>query len=176
MPAFVYYWGPRFMLKSVGHLSLSLSDGTYISHWPGGGTSGLIKNSGKSESLERDIEMEKRSYDKKLQIPTELIDETSIKNWWEMCNLKYHLLTSNCSQVILLALVAGKMFKYLPRDHTPKYIFSLIQFVLVYRGFIKVNWVKYCVELMTYGGKALINLDERTVYPNRLLQNNKYYD
>lgn len=37
----VYYWGPRLSPFRVGHLSIQLEDGTYISFWPGEAPSGI---------------------------------------------------------------------------------------------------------------------------------------
>jgi hypothetical protein len=93
----------------VGHISLELSDGTYISHWP-------VKHKGTKStptspklSLQEDIEAEKRPPDEVLDFPKEFLNEGLIKEWWNnfIKSGRYNLATSNCAHIVSEALKAG---------------------------------------------------------------------
>ena len=87
MTVTIYVWLPPG--DQVGHASMRLGNGTYISLWPGEdkmGTTKKRKKIGKgkkqqheerSESLEDDIEPEERSYDKLFYI--EELNEAAVE-------------------------------------------------------------------------------------------------
>lgn len=107
--ATIYVWRPGF--KSVGHVSMKLSDGTYISHWPE--NKGIFKKysfkpvKGKQNtSLEEDIKTEERDPDNCLELSEEFFDSSEISIWWKSYKkkLRYHFFTSNCAHVVCKAL------------------------------------------------------------------------
>jgi len=106
----VYFWKPN--LPQAGHLSLGLSDSiTYISHWPKESKHTVFSVEAKQmPKLEDDIRAEGRSYDAKLEIDTEMIDEPSILEYWNeltSSSSKYHALNKNCAQIVLNCIQVG---------------------------------------------------------------------
>ena len=111
----VYIWLPQGI--TVGHASMQLSNGTYISLWPGEDKMGkTIKQIGiamgtkqhyenLSDSLDEDIHREKRPPDHVFSI--EGLDETAIQSWWDSFNEKWHLLSQNCCDTVIGGLRAG---------------------------------------------------------------------
>ena len=89
MTVTVYVWLPRG--GQVGHASMGLGNGTYISLWPGENKTGKKKkqkkvnkekkeqHSERSDSLDEDIANEERSYDSSFNI--EGLDENAIQRW-----------------------------------------------------------------------------------------------
>ncbi len=103
--ATVYLWKPKVFSASVGHISLQLNDGTYISHWP---VSYPLTASKKGASLQDDEVMEKRPFDEKIIIPANMINQAGIKKWLEKDYPKYYRLTEqNCARVVHDALRGG---------------------------------------------------------------------
>ena len=62
---------------SVGHASMELGNGTYISCWPGEEEEQYDK---RSNSVKKDIQRERRKYDRMFMI--EELDEEKIQQWW----------------------------------------------------------------------------------------------
>lgn len=132
----VYYWAWRD--GNVGHLSMSLSDGTYLSYWPQDAVN--VKNDLFSKcpgsqlpNLRSDIESEGRQPDVTESIPSGAIDEYKIKTWWSNIirrGTEYNMLWSNCSHMIRRALEVGGLdrkmcevkwyspFRYVPVEDT----------------------------------------------------------
>ena len=120
MPVTVYIWDSH-VTKRVGHTSLALSDGTYISWWPHpdakkrlptGHTK--ISKASPTPTLEDDIR------DEDGQKPTNInvggLDETAIKKWvdFKTKETEWRLLDQNCSMVVFKALCAGGALERLP--------------------------------------------------------------
>ena len=110
---YVYYWENNFLglsknttPGSIGHMSLRLSDGTYISHYPG--KDGIFKKGGLQHSFDYDISELGKKY-KPVKLPSGLVDEDKIRTWWivykETAN--YNLVSNNCAQVVVRALKEG---------------------------------------------------------------------
>ena len=111
----VYVWLPRG--GQVGHASMCLGNGTYISLWPGEDKMGKKKKRKKiekekkehhnerSESLEEDIDNEGRSYDKSFVF--EGLDIDAIQQWWDNFNTRWSLLGQNCCKTVIDGLRAG---------------------------------------------------------------------
>lgn len=102
-----YLWRPRLLEKSVGHIALALSDGTYISFWPPSPT--LLKKSGRSQSYEEDVRVEGRPADDELLLPDDLVNQHAIRTWWKRYSVAYNLVTNNCADVVLQALKVGNI-------------------------------------------------------------------
>ena len=115
MTVTVYVWLPR--LGQVGHASMRLENGTYISLWPGEDKTGKKKkrkkvkkgkkenHSERSESLEEDIENEDRRYDSSFVIKG--LNEIDIQTWWYNFNITWSLLGQNCCKTVIDGLRAG---------------------------------------------------------------------
>lgn len=123
----VYVWmpGPNGTEMSVGHSSLWLTCGTYISWWP---QDGVKLKSPKSRASRSDLTTDKQEEgrDPDWRITIKGLNEGAILNWWEQFGLvrgrtvlqgplpAYQLYTQNCSTVVALALRVGGSEKYLP--------------------------------------------------------------
>ena len=106
----VYVWMPVDNL--LGHSSLRLSNGTYISWWPDEGKEKQLPlvtlNARSSATLTRDIESEGRR-------PTHIFHikkrfrESQIQRWWDHYKFEgsYILGTTNCCWVVYKALTVG---------------------------------------------------------------------
>ncbi|OXA38831.1 uncharacterized protein LOC118433186 [Folsomia candida] len=141
----VFYWG--ISVEGVGHLSLQLDNGTYISHWPeqnkGTGSlaalellsSALESKADHMASLSGDVETEERQPDESVSLPDGLVDEEDISRWWKTyCKTsRYALLYSNCAQTVKLALEVGGI-------EGPPFIGVAVTPLQVFR------WVKRCVR------------------------------
>jgi hypothetical protein len=105
----IYFWEIRALEASVGHISLELSDSTYISHWPVEHKGTKSTPTSPKLSLQEDIKAEKRPPDEELDFPTEFLSEALIKGWWNdfIKSGKYNLATSNCAHIVSDALKAG---------------------------------------------------------------------
>lgn len=110
----LFYWPPKTTQGgvNVGHLSMRLNDGTYISHWPDSRDKLGIKTSrGMTNfNLEDDIDAEGELYSETVEIPEEKIDVGKIRQWWESIKKQkadYHLLFANCAQMVERALIEG---------------------------------------------------------------------
>ena len=94
---YLYYW-PFESHNQVGHISLELSDETYISWWPGQGQSiwsKLFYGKGidPALSLEEDIRREGGKNPKRLYIPSKVLPRIDkIKIWWNK-KIQIHLIT-----------------------------------------------------------------------------------
>lgn len=107
--ATVYYWPMEPQKGIVGHISLGLDDGTYISHWPKERSFSFVKDARQVLTLEDDIEAE-GSDPVILQLPKEMIDTEKIKELWSSYNekgSKYHLFTENCALIVEWVLNKG---------------------------------------------------------------------
>jgi hypothetical protein len=103
------YVSPRY----VGHLSLTLSDGTHISFWPDFNNKScsnfFLRKKGKSKSLIKDMEEEKRIPDDTHFIPSAKLSIEKIKNWWKVKQSKrYGLFSRNCAYMVIKALMEGE--------------------------------------------------------------------
>ena len=115
MTVTVYVWLPR--AGQVGHASMRLGNGTYISLWPAENKTGKKKKRKKvgkgkkephnerSESLEEDIENEGRQYDSYFDIYG--LDETAMQRWWDNFSSRWNLLGQNCCQTVIDGLRVG---------------------------------------------------------------------
>ena len=110
MTVTIYVWLPR--LDSLGHASMKLGNGTYISLWPAEDKTGKKKKKGKkenhqerSESLEEDIDLEERDPDARYRING--LDENAIQEWWDHFDERWHLLSQNCARTVIEGLRAG---------------------------------------------------------------------
>jgi hypothetical protein len=110
----IHCWWERVLEGSVGHASLSLSDGTYISLWPENYqkvSSGSSKGPKLEVALKDDIKNEGRDPDKQVEILKclNLVDESKVKKWWMeyKTKVKYNVLASNCAQTVYEALMQG---------------------------------------------------------------------
>jgi hypothetical protein len=133
----IFYWGPS--TDGVGHISMKLSDGTYISHWPEQGKNLSKTRTEPKLSLQHDIEAEGREPDKTFKM--ELKYEDKIKSWWKdfKSDGEYHLLTSNCANIVRKAVYLGtdmsSKIKWTlgtadtPIIHTPHAVFNTCQLV-----------------------------------------------
>ncbi|XP_072377375.1 uncharacterized protein [Diabrotica undecimpunctata] len=125
----VYRWGPNF--PSFGHISMKLSDGTYVSFWPSNPLS--IGNSRDNErcTYESDSYDEKRPADEILEIPADADTQDRIKRFWKDYLVKYkysyHLLTNNCATIVKRAFKHGWPtqvdYNSFQMIDTPNYVF-----------------------------------------------------
>ncbi|XP_041354133.1 uncharacterized protein LOC121371970 [Gigantopelta aegis] len=106
----VYVWMPTNEL--VGHASLELSDGTYISWWPDEDKNKslpMVTMKGHaSSSLEEDIDGEGRQPTHEFTLKKKY-DERKMKKWWDKFKYEgwYVLTGSNCCWVVYKALTEG---------------------------------------------------------------------
>lgn len=108
----VYIWEKRKDQGSVGHVSMSLSDGTHISWWPedqlSKGKSGKQLTSPviQGQTLKADTYFE-GYYPVIYTLCMSFADEQKIKTWWTnftaITNV-FHLFGMNCSTVVYMAL------------------------------------------------------------------------
>lgn len=113
--ATIYYWAQRASPFRIGHLSMELDDGTYISHWPGKKSKlSIVNKSGLArETLAADIEAEKGDPNEVIKVPAEKINTTKIKKWWMSLiekGTKYNLWAQNCAQMVIRALCSGGLW------------------------------------------------------------------
>ncbi|PSN55430.1 hypothetical protein C0J52_05680 [Blattella germanica] len=94
------------------HISLKLSDETYISVWAKEHRL-KMKNDNAGKSYEADVEAEGVPAHMFLELPGDIVDQEMVKNWW-MCyvdNDKY-----NCGQVVKKALKSGGIGRVMDND------------------------------------------------------------
>ena len=111
MTVIVYIW--RANGDQVGHASMKLGDGTYISLWPGEDKAGKKKKRkvGKkqdihtSENLQEDIEEEGFWPDFGFHISG--LDERKIRTWWTGFNKTSWSWSQNCCQTVVDGLRVG---------------------------------------------------------------------
>ena len=111
MTVTVYIW--RAEGDQVGHASMKLGDGTYISLWPGEGKAGKKKKRKKSkkqdihtsENLQEDIEEEGRDPNHVFHISG--LDERKIRTWWIGFNKTSWSWTQNCCKTVVDGLREG---------------------------------------------------------------------
>lgn len=106
----VHIWNFRDM-RNVGHASMTLNDGTYISWWPRGSDADLF-NSVTATNMSRivdDIRNEGRPPDRTITV--EGLDEPAIRKWWEAFKRdkgnNYSFLGQNCAATVAGGLDAG---------------------------------------------------------------------
>lgn len=136
---------------NVGHLSLSLSDGTYISHWPDGGAFlDLKKQNGRPmRSLKDDIRNEGGEPTETLNLPNGIVDENKIKIWWNQGvkdGTQYNMVHSNCGQMVRTALIRGGIKE--PMSYESPGGNPLEFMITPYRI---LHWIKECVDLHRAG-------------------------
>jgi len=107
----IYFWDES--RDGLGHLSLGLSDGTYISHWPKETKSKTNAKSTEAKQM-RTVEYDcvaegNRDPDKTIELPDHLISVDKIKEHWKGFteSARYHVITKNCAQVVLQCLETG---------------------------------------------------------------------
>ena len=111
MTVTVYVWGPHS--EQVGHASMKLGDGTYVSLWPGEDKAGKKTKSKKgkkqdihtSENLDEDTEAEGRGPDHTFSICG--LNESKIRSWWIGFNKQCWSWTQNCCQTVIDGLREG---------------------------------------------------------------------
>nr|XP_023020992.1 uncharacterized protein LOC111509465 [Leptinotarsa decemlineata] len=105
----VILWLPK--VPNVGHLSLELSDGFYISFWPE--KESRWKKTSRGNTYEDDRRAEGRGPDEVLYLPPEIVDQEKIKRWWNrvMDDKEYNLMLNNCSSVVREALRKGGIYE-----------------------------------------------------------------
>ncbi|KAL3855690.1 hypothetical protein ACJMK2_014896 [Sinanodonta woodiana] len=125
MPIKVYIWLPHG--ENLGHSSLELSDGTYISWWP---TKKEFKNKSSivtrvgsilrspaalSENLDEDNGLEGNPPNIIYTLPDGRIDEDAIREWWVpfSMNQEYRVFDQNCCHVVFKALEAGRAWMFI---------------------------------------------------------------
>ncbi len=126
----VYIWSYRGVLEAVGHASLKLWDGTYISWWPDEETpwtlarvaNGFKKPARNPQTYADDVRLEGFKPDRVITIQNRRggLDTLAISDWWTRFrgnpDNMYHLLTQNCATTVKDALVAGGAWSILGRD------------------------------------------------------------
>lgn len=125
--ATLFYWASRG--GSLGHLSMKLDDGTYITHWPASRDKlGIKAKKGPTNlQLDDDLDVEQRKYDKNVKISKEKIDAGKVRAWWEsMTNKNADLMFENSVQMVERALLAGGLI--LPGGNlTPDEILNCVE-------------------------------------------------
>ena len=110
MAAKIYCW--RNDQGSWGHMSLQLSDGTYISHWPKeikSKTNPFPVIAKQMRNYAYDITAEGRDADEVIDLSHAMVDEAKLRNYWKeyKSTAKYHAIGNNCAQVIVHCLEVG---------------------------------------------------------------------
>jgi len=114
--AIIHVWAYRGINTAVGHASLSLTNGTYISWWPGSVNFKQLPflpltfsaNGVAPANLAQDTALEYQPPDTSIRIPT--INETAVDNWWASFKTpgkKWNVTSQNCSTTVFDALKAG---------------------------------------------------------------------
>jgi RHS repeat-associated protein len=108
--ATVHIWDFHDM-RNVGHSSMTLNDGTYISWWPKGSDAEIFNTVAATtmQSLSDDIRNEGRQPDRNINVDG--LDEAAIRRWWDDFKRnkknKYAFLGQNCSATVAEGLDAG---------------------------------------------------------------------
>ncbi|KAH3691302.1 uncharacterized protein LOC127863646 [Dreissena polymorpha] len=110
MPLTVYKWD-GYLGFSRGHVSIALSDGTYISWWPEGRTKKIfckpvVAKEHVHTTLQSDTAQFHRKPDICIQLDTTLEHDKQIKDWWTVLRAesRYDLFFHNCATVVYKAL------------------------------------------------------------------------
>ena len=111
MTVTVYVWLPE--APQVGHASMELEDGTYVSLWPGEGKANSKKKTKKdkkqdihtSENLDEDIDEEGRNPNHTFYIDG--LNENKIRRWWNGFNKTSWSWTQNCCKTVIDGLREG---------------------------------------------------------------------
>jgi hypothetical protein len=112
----IFVWLPRD--GNVGHSSMLLGEGTYISLWPGHGRKGFKRSAIRSVTLNVKRKPHYRDFSADVEAegfePTTVecdgLDEPKIRVYWEKVQaseLQYELTEFNCSTIIANALYIG---------------------------------------------------------------------
>lgn len=124
MPVTVFVWLPH--AAGIGHASLSVTGGPYISWWPTLTEIGERPGSGVSRPMGQDKALERKVPDY-ASAPITSLDEGRIARWWTSYSgrpanegftdrrrayvvptgNKWDMLAANCSNAVLAALLAG---------------------------------------------------------------------
>ncbi|KAG5889739.1 hypothetical protein JTB14_018961 [Gonioctena quinquepunctata] len=101
----VILWLPK--VPNVGHLSMELSDTTYISFWPKEHHGWKKRSEG--NTYRDDLDAEGRDPDNILYLPPGMVNQDRIKRWWKgfMRHGSYNLLLKNCASIVREALRRG---------------------------------------------------------------------
>lgn len=162
--AIVYFWGMRVQAEtsSVGHLSMSLDDGTgngtYISHWPMEDFKdkfASLKKGMARPTLEDDNVKMKRGPDKTVYLPAEMIDVKKIILWWKSImkkGPKYQLLFSNCGQMVESALIQGGINQY----RTLTEVIARTMDIPRVMPLQVLTWIKLCLAEFEHPVKTLV--------------------
>lgn len=128
--AIVHIWAYRGLDVAVGHASMTLADGTYISWWP----SGVLKKymsllditysavAFNNRNLDGDIKDEEQKPDTNVSVWHLNVD--AIKTWWQGFNTPGKLwiaTTQNCSTTVYQAILAGGGLNHLNEDRQAFY-------------------------------------------------------
>ena len=107
MTVTVYVWLPT--AGAVGHASMQLENGTYISLWPSEGVTKTNKmksqHGARIGSLDEDIYTMRSDPDRTFYISD--LDEGAIQSWWDNFDDKYNLIGQNCCNAVIGGLRAG---------------------------------------------------------------------
>ena len=107
----VFVWLPKG--TQVGHASLLLSNGTYLSLWPDeekkAKNAVAMKKGSTSSSLDEDVHNEGRRPDRIFDLSGKGYNEKAIEKWWDEFKYTktYELLNKNCCWVVYTALTKG---------------------------------------------------------------------
>jgi hypothetical protein len=152
-PLVIYVWR-RQWTEAMGHASMALADGTYISWWPENGNESLYGTPAyQNRTLADDVRAEGTNKDGthvKDYYPDFVIgltgfDQSAIKSWWTNFkpNHTWHLYNQNCSTTVYQALVAGGLQTVFPPATTiyptvpiwwPAQVASLAESVIEYQA------------------------------------------
>ncbi|XP_060594139.1 uncharacterized protein LOC132748505 [Ruditapes philippinarum] len=127
----VYVWRPSG--DYVGHSSLQLSDGTYISWWPEGdcGPTNPRAKAAPNDSLENDIKAEGNRQPHAYRIKVSSEEQNAIVRWWTNFKAKadYQFISNNCSTVAYYAQEAAFPFLSKLNDEIPVWVPGAIEMV-----------------------------------------------
>ena len=136
MSAKVYFWSPTSEL--IGHSSMKLADGTYISHWPKEACSATRQEceSWQPDDVAEDIRNEDGRQPIVIDVSISADGQKKIKSWWnDYKKSNYNFISNNCSTVVYQAL---------------KIVFPYLS---VFDGKIRA-WVPKAVEMVANGVRA----------------------
>ncbi|XP_046571977.1 uncharacterized protein LOC124280131 [Haliotis rubra] len=128
----IYIWMP-LGVQQVGHASLHLSNGEYISWWPQEVGSGLKKQRRFNRSLKDDNVAEKMPPDYEYRISSTKLDLDEMMKRWEKQKdtSRYSLLRQNCCRVVYNVLRAGGAPESLTIVWRPE---TLRRYLVIYQG------------------------------------------